>query len=79
MKKAKMNFEQVSLDVVKNLVAGRFDSTASGSLTCRICGNPLQLEDCKADEMGRAVHGPCYLSTLVADAAAGQRRTIPIA
>jgi hypothetical protein len=27
---------------------------------CWICGNPVQLEKCKTDEDGRAVHEECY-------------------
>jgi hypothetical protein len=29
---------------------------------CAICARPLELETCKVDEFGKAVHEECYLS-----------------
>jgi len=29
--------------------------------SCRICGKPVLLEDCKIDEQGRPLHESCYL------------------
>jgi hypothetical protein len=75
MKKSKMHFEQIPLEAVKKLVAARLDLTVPSALACRICGNPVRLEDCKTDESGRAVHEPCYIASLTADASTGQRRT----
>jgi hypothetical protein len=31
---------------------------------CPICGKPVSLETAKADSLGRAIHGDCYLLAL---------------
>ncbi len=35
-------------------------SLQTPAYTCWICGNRVQLEKCKTDEDGRAVHEECY-------------------
>lgn len=36
---------------------------------CWICGEPVRLEDCKIDELGRAVHENCYITRVLPDRA----------
>jgi hypothetical protein len=44
---------------------GRFrqerDAEMPDYLLCSICDNPVQLETSKTDELGKAVHGECYV------------------
>jgi hypothetical protein len=35
-------------------------------LTCWICGEAVNLNDCKTDERGLPVHGNCYAARMVA-------------
>jgi hypothetical protein len=39
---------------------------------CAICTRPLQLETCKVDELGKAVHEGCYLLKISLKLARGQ-------
>src|ERR1035438_996791 len=39
---------------------------------CAICTRPLQLETCKVDELGKAVHEGCYLLKISLNLARGQ-------
>ncbi len=38
--------------------------TSNGTIPCAICGEPVQLESCKTDEDGSAVHAECYFDKL---------------
>ena len=33
--------------------------------TCAVCGKPCSLENCKTDELGRAVHDSCYVVVIL--------------
>ena len=63
MQKAKTYFDQVPLSVAKD-VAIREDAGLSNPrvVLCVICGAPIELEQCKIDEKGEAVHDKCYLA-----------------
>ena len=37
----------------------------SQSAVCRICKQPIPLEDCKLDESGKAVHESCYVEEVL--------------
>ena len=75
MGKRKTYFEQVPLAVVKKAVGLEILPSHSDLACCVICNEPVELERCKTDEGGDAVHEHCYVSkvsqpTLVA---AGRR------
>ena len=38
------------------------DTTENLSRTCWLCGEAVQLEYCKVDEQGLAVHDDCYMA-----------------
>jgi hypothetical protein len=33
--------------------------------TCALCNNTVELETCRVDESGKAIHEECYLRTLI--------------
>lgn len=59
----KTYFEQVPLELAKQ-VALREDAGLSSArpVLCVICGVPTELERCKIDEAGEAVHDKCYFA-----------------
>lgn len=64
MTKQKTYFEQVPVAVAKQLVWKQSERPGAFLVSCRICGIPVGLEDCKVDERGGAVHEKCYVSGL---------------
>ena len=34
------------------------------SVPCAICGKPVQIEECKSNEIGEPVHEACYVAQL---------------
>jgi len=61
----KQYFEQVPLSLVKKRIATHVAVTArTAPVLCAICDAPVQLEHCKIDEDGEAVHDKCYLASL---------------
>jgi hypothetical protein len=63
------HFEQVPLSVVKKIAREKALSSASNLVACVICGAPVELEHCKINENGRAVHEKCYVEKLALTAA----------
>jgi hypothetical protein len=57
-----MRFEQVPLELVKKVA--KDEAETSSGMVCAICGNPVDLELCKTDEDGGAVHEKCYLAKM---------------
>jgi hypothetical protein len=63
MGKRKTYFEQVPLALVR-AVAHEILRPPTGLAYCVICEETVELERCKADEDGDAVHEACYVSKL---------------
>lgn len=61
MVKPKTYFELVPVEVVKAIEGSEFRSIAT-DVFCVICDSPVELERCKIDEGGDAVHEKCYFS-----------------
>ena len=57
-----MHFEQVPLAVAKRAAAR--EKISSQSVSCVICRKPVNLEDCKIDYDGSAVHEKCYVDKI---------------
>jgi hypothetical protein len=70
--KTRTHFEQVPLSVVKKIAQEKALSSASNLVACAICGAPVELERCKINEGGRAVHEKCYVEKLALPAAHAQ-------
>ena len=75
MAKAKTHFEQVPVAVAKQVAERESHAIASHLVSCVICGAPVELEDCNIDEIGRAVHGKCYVVKLAASPPLTSRRS----
>jgi hypothetical protein len=75
VEKTKTHFEQVPVAVAKQVAEQELHAIASGLVSCVICGAPVQLEDCNIDEIGRAVHGKCYIGKLAASPRLMPRRS----
>jgi len=60
--KPKTYFEQVPLELAKKAVNEA--SADSAPILCGLCTKPVALENCKIDEVGRAVHEDCYFRNL---------------
>jgi hypothetical protein len=63
MRKTKNYFEQVPLALAKQ-IALEEDAGLSSTrqIPCAICGVPIELEHCKINEDGQAVHDKCYFA-----------------
>jgi hypothetical protein len=46
-------------------------------LTCSICGKRCEIENCKVDEVGHAVHAECYAAMMTLQNAVSQRVLTP--
>lgn len=75
MRNAKTVFEQVPIALARKALAMELGSTHNTQVSCAICETAVQLESCKIDEKGRAVHDGCYLSRVVKPARSMARRT----
>jgi hypothetical protein len=64
MAKTKTHYEQVPVTLAKEIIARQLEAPRAFLVTCGICGTPVELEDCKIDERGDAVHEKCYVSGL---------------
>jgi hypothetical protein len=62
MGKRKTYFEQVPLAEVKKAVGLEIFRPHPDLACCAICNEPVELERCKTDEDGDAVHEDCYVS-----------------
>lgn len=63
MAKAKTFFEQVPIALALQIIE-KDTSERSGPALCSICGIPVELENCKINETGKAVHGSCYFGRI---------------
>jgi hypothetical protein len=63
-KTQKLHFEQVPLAVARRVGLERIRLSQPGTIRCEICAKIVELETCKIDENGRAVHGDCYVLKL---------------
>ena len=43
----------------------RLSKTSHAVLKCALCNKPVQVENCKTDAEGRAVHDECYVAKVV--------------
>jgi len=57
-------FEQVPIELARTIARRETGATAAGLVSCSVCGNPVELEQCKINENGKAVHDICYLTTI---------------
>jgi len=62
MKKLKTHFEQVPIAVAMKVAREEALSSPTRYASCAICDAPVELERCKTDETGRAVHANCYVA-----------------
>ena len=63
MQKAKHYFEQVPLALAKQIAVREDAGLPNPQLVlCAICGTMIELEHCKIDEKGDAVHDKCYFA-----------------
>jgi hypothetical protein len=60
----KTRFEQVPLDLVRKLAGEATRGLPGHFLDCVICGKAVELEHCKTDEYGDAVHDKCYIARM---------------
>ena len=66
MTKANTFFEQVPVALARQITARQSGIEQSSPVLCGICGTPVELEHCKTNEFGQAVHGKCYASKIAA-------------
>jgi hypothetical protein len=58
------SFEQIPVALVKKLAEKEVALQSSCFIPCAICGKPVDLELCKTNETGNAVHGKCYVGKM---------------
>lgn len=63
MKKATPTFEQVPVSVARKIARAE-ETPSSNFVSCVLCGHAVELEKCKVDENGGAVHEKCYLTRM---------------
>jgi hypothetical protein len=72
------SFDQVPVELAKKVAEREMMMPATMVPTsCAVCGNPVDLENCKTDERGKAVHQKCYVAKVVkkAKSKVGKSRT----
>lgn len=60
----KTTFEQVPIEFARRIAARQISLTTNGLACCAVCGDTVELESCKTDEHGQAVHQKCYIASL---------------
>ena len=73
MGKGNTHFEQVPVAVAKQVAQAESQSPRR-MVACAICGLRVELEQCKIDEHGDAVHDKCYLASMIAPPRRGRWR-----
>jgi hypothetical protein len=73
MGKGHTYFEQVPIAVAKQVAQAEAQSFRR-MVACAICGLRVELEQCKIDEHGDAVHDKCYLASMMAPPRRGRWR-----
>lgn len=66
MGKANTYFEQVPITIAKQVARAEAELSRGRMIACAICGLRVELEHCKIDEHGDAVHDKCYLTRMIA-------------
>lgn len=66
MGKVNTYFEQVPLVIAKQVANEEARLWKGRLVMCAICGSPVELEQCKSDENGDAVHDKCYFAKVTA-------------
>jgi hypothetical protein len=64
MARTKTYFEQVPVALAKQVAEEERRGSQVQPVSCVICGAPVQLEHCKVDEDGGAIHEACYFERL---------------
>ena len=54
-------FDQVPVELAKKIAVEEWNATHKNSLPCVVCGKLVEIDRCKTDENGKAVHEQCYL------------------
>ena len=62
MTNAKTYFEQIPVALAKRIAQQDGSVSHTRPVSCAICGRPVELERCKIDEYGGAVHDACYVA-----------------
>jgi hypothetical protein len=60
----KTHFEQVPVNVAKQIAEKEAFLSRTQTVSCAICKTPVELERCKTDENGDAIHETCYVAKL---------------
>jgi hypothetical protein len=74
MGKGHTYFEQVPIAVAKQVAQAEAQLCGGRMIACVICGLRVELEQCKIDEHGDAVHDKCYLASMIAPPRRGRWR-----
>jgi hypothetical protein len=64
MGRANTIFEQVPIDIVRKIAIRDAGHWITDLASCAICGRAVELECCKTDEHGEAVHEKCYAARM---------------
>jgi len=59
------SFDQVPLELALKVAEREMMAATTMPTSCAVCGNPVDLESCKTDERGKAVHQKCYVAEIV--------------
>ena len=70
MRRVKTHFEQVPVAIVK--IFAETQRPSSSLPMCCLCDRPVEIEHCKTDEHGRAIHEQCYVARLALEMATTQ-------
>jgi hypothetical protein len=77
MRKANTFFQQVPVSLAKQIAAREAGPPRPRLVACVICGAAVELEHCKIDESGSAVHEKCYVGKLSASVPLTAQRSRP--
>jgi len=57
-------FERIPVEVARKIADQEKRHEVAGVHFCALCCNPVELEHCRTNEFGKAVHQDCYADSL---------------
>jgi hypothetical protein len=64
MRKPATRFQQIPVELAKELVTLPLSQNSPTILYCRFCQKPVSVDTAKTDSEGKAIHEHCYLADI---------------
>ena len=67
MRRPATRFQQIPVELAKELVTLQFGQSSPTILYCRLCQKPVPVDTAKTDSEGKAIHEHCYLADITGE------------